>query len=55
MLIVVLARTGLFSRDYQEWHALLPNQRTLLNAFMWWVEKVEKYDRIAGSMGRDSC
>ena len=55
MLMVVLARTRMFAREYQEWHGLPVQERTLNNAFAWWAEKVRimlKYDKLAGNMGR---
>ena len=55
VLLVVIARTRLFARDYQEWHQQADADKTLTNAFTWWAAKVrvmKKYDKIAGSMGR---
>ena len=33
MLIVEVARTKFFATQYQEWHALPGNQKTLVNTF----------------------
>ena len=55
MMMVVIARTKLFAREYQEWHSHPDVDRTLSNAFTYWAEKVRimlKYDKLAGSMGR---
>ena len=55
MMMVVLAKTRLFSREYQEWHGLPDAQKTLAIAFTWWADKVRvmlKYDKLAGNMGR---
>ena len=55
MMMVVLAKTRLFAREYQERHGLPDAQKTLANAFTWWADKVRvmiKYDKHAGNMGR---
>ena len=55
MLTVVIARTRLFAREYQDWHARPIAQKTLNATFTWWTEKVRimrKYNRVAGNMGR---
>ena len=55
MLTVVITRTSLFAREYKDWHAQPPSQKTINAAFAWWAEKVrimKKYNRAAGSMCR---
>ena len=54
--MVVITRTRSFATQYQEWHDRDPNKKTLVHAFEFCGLKVrllKKYDRVAGTMGRD--
>ena len=55
MLISVVVKTRVFQAQYEEWHALPPGDRTLENAWIWWVMKARlkrKIGAVAGEMGR---
>jgi hypothetical protein len=55
MLLSVIVKTKQFEREYEEWHNLPNDSKTLINAFEWWEAKTRtkiKFGATAGSMGR---
>ena len=55
MFLTVIVATGLFQTQYEEWHALPEDEKTLANAFIWWDKKVRikaRFTKTAATMGR---
>ena len=54
MLIAVIVKMRVFQTQYEEWHTLPPDNRTLANAWIWWGMKSRlkrKIGSVAGEMG----